>query len=294
MGRVHAMGLSVEDVIYPEASSSSLSDKNGGKSLYACTACGKTFKSQEKLDQHSLTAHSDAKPYTCPVCLKSFRLNEYLKRHMLMHARSSKGEYVCEFCGKQFRLSNNLIEHRRIHTGERPYRCDLCGLTFPQNSTLRRHIVVHTNERAHKCDICGKGFARPNQLSIHRRVHTGEKPFECKVCLKKFNQSSQLTRHMSKYHSDELCHQRQLQQMQQQIINCANDYHYSLHNDLSLKIENQLGPVSGVESGVAMGSSASNRVPTAFTNDEISKWGDVYLPHVESLDSPLNAADKFL
>ncbi|XP_075243723.1 uncharacterized protein LOC142337971 [Convolutriloba macropyga] len=302
--RVHAMGLSVDDVIFPPPQSVT-SATRGKKNALLCNVCGKAFKTKEKLELHCKSVHSDEKPFTCPVCLKSFRLNDYLKRHMLMHARSSKGEYVCEFCGKQFRLSNNLTEHRRIHTGERPYRCDLCGLTFTQNSTLRRHIVVHTNDRQYKCEICGKAFARPNQLTIHQRVHTGEKPFECKVCLHKFNQSSQLTRHMNKYHRDHIT-QRQLLHMQQsQLNNSANGgvYHHIHPGELTLKLDDPLGVATGDGSELGtvvtmsasdVSGSASAAVSGAFVSDDLSKWGDLYLPHADPLDSPLNAADKFL
>ena len=78
---------------------------------------------------------------------------------------------------------------------------------------------------------------------------------------------------------------------------------YLFVGELTLKLDDPLGVATGDGSELGtvvtmsasdVSGSASAAVSGAFVSDDLSKWGDLYLPHADPLDSPLNAADKFL
>ena len=60
-----------------------------------CNVCGKQFKSQKKLSQHSWATHSDEN-LPCSSCDKTFRTKKHLANHMT-DKHTEKEPVQCDF-----------------------------------------------------------------------------------------------------------------------------------------------------------------------------------------------------
>jgi KRAB domain-containing zinc finger protein len=185
-----------------------------GERKYACTVCGKGFKTKFKLSIHS-TTHTKLKAFKCEVegCAKKFARSDVLFAHK---KEAHEGLYhECRECGKRFAKKSNMTRHyKSVHLEEKHYKCFKCGFQFGQNDHLTQHIkTVHDKIRAFKCMHCGKSFGQAGHRKSHmeavhshlrypctwqgctwttvqkalvkyhvRRAHTKEWSLECQLC----------------------------------------------------------------------------------------------------------------
>ncbi|KAJ6627762.1 Zinc finger protein [Pseudolycoriella hygida] len=77
-----------------------------------CQICGKVSTNRKSLLKHQLI-HVEARKdrYKCIVCGKGFRDNTKLKEHSYIHSGVTDA-YSCNFCGKNFRFGSSLSAHR--------------------------------------------------------------------------------------------------------------------------------------------------------------------------------------
>lgn len=181
-----------------------------------CATCNRCFVTQDKLDEHVQTFHSNEQSesssandvnrnvrknsFECPECHKVFGESKILKRHLKIH--SPIKPHSCTECNMSFAESSNLSKHMKKHTGElrnvvgKPNLCSVCGKGFKWASSLSKHMKHHTRHKILNCPYCPKYYVEARSLNIHLRSHTGEKPFVCDVCNKGFTQMGNLEKHI--------------------------------------------------------------------------------------------------
>lgn len=153
------------------------------KRPYACTKCGETFASGDKLRVHDRRKHTGEKPYACrmPGCGWAF-VNSWDRT---VHERTHTGEkrYACEHCGQKFAAKQQMKVHvMRMHTFEKPWKCGECSKAFTTKGQLTEHVRWHTGEKPFECAHpgCGKRFTTKGELTVHVRDHLAVKPFPCR------------------------------------------------------------------------------------------------------------------
>ncbi|XP_067388833.1 zinc finger protein 579 [Emydura macquarii macquarii] len=109
------------------------------------------------------------KGYACSVCGKTFKSKYDLATHFLIH--TGELPYQCGQCGKRFRRLSHLKQHHVTHTGARPFQCVLCQKEFKRLADLARHRQVHEGDKPHQCGVCHKFFSRAYSLLRHQRGH---------------------------------------------------------------------------------------------------------------------------
>ncbi|CAI9721449.1 XP_036358059.1uncharacterized protein LOC115211127 isoform X1 [Octopus vulgaris] len=137
---------------------------------YFCHQCNIEFTNEEKLHQHRISVHEEAKE-NYEVVTGAELLSTLCNRgdgNLLLD------QHICEFCEKGFNSSSALHVHRRIHTGESPYKCHLCNRRFKQNIHLNVHLRTHTGETPYHCQFCDKKFTQNSNQIRHQRMHLAD------------------------------------------------------------------------------------------------------------------------
>lgn len=175
--------LEVQEVNTPITSCAQVRGKFKRPHAYACTKCGATFVSSDKLRVHDRRKHTGEKPYACrmPGCGWAF-VNSWDRT---MHERKHSGErpHACTHCGQRFASNQQRKVHEmRMHTHEKPWECIKCGKKFTTKGQLTEHTRWHTGEKPYECAHpgCGRRFTTKGELTVHARDHLPEKPFPCR------------------------------------------------------------------------------------------------------------------
>ncbi|XP_061419183.1 zinc finger and SCAN domain-containing protein 29-like isoform X1 [Lethenteron reissneri] len=80
---------------------------------------------------------SAERPFACHACGRAFRSKQKLRVHFRTH--TGEKPYGCEECGKRFTRSDHLLNHRRMHSGQKPFLCDICGKAFMFPYAVTQH-----------------------------------------------------------------------------------------------------------------------------------------------------------
>lgn len=83
---------------------------------FLCSQCGKSYKSQTRVDAHVKAVHTTERPFKC------------------------------RFCPKDYKDKKNLVKHERTHTGEKPYSCPHCPRTYNRGVSGNKLLYIQ--------DIC--------------------------------------------------------------------------------------------------------------------------------------------
>ncbi|XP_033339603.1 uncharacterized protein LOC117228050 isoform X2 [Megalopta genalis] len=182
------------------------------KNRFPCDQCDKRFSTKPNLVTHK-RIHSGVRNFTCDQCGKSFIQKGNLEAHFLTH--SADKPYSCTQCSKAFKTPLQLKKHETVHTGAKPHQCAVCGRTFREKGTLREHHRIHTGAMPFTCEFCGKCFRFKGILTTHRRQHTGERPYSCLECQHHFTNWPNYNKHMKRRHGINTSHTKHLSQSQQ-------------------------------------------------------------------------------
>uniref|UniRef100_A0A1B0CX91 Putative c2h2-type zn-finger protein n=1 Tax=Lutzomyia longipalpis TaxID=7200 RepID=A0A1B0CX91_LUTLO len=132
--------------------------------IYDCIYCFKAFMCREKLNEHTVEVHKQArgvyykeivpekkeKIYKCNLCQMSFSKTYAMARHMNLHKEEKK--FCCNICGRGFDDAAKLDHHMKIHTDDRNIKCDICGKSYQSVRNLRRHEIEEQEDNKGKAD----------------------------------------------------------------------------------------------------------------------------------------------
>ena len=143
-------------------------DHNVGIDNLPCHTCGKLFQRQLLLDVHIKNVHEDHN-LLCGDCGRLFKNKQYLRNH-IERIHTSHLDVFCPECGNKFRYKTDLKKHiRRVHS-IREKKCEICDKKFTYNSSLIKHVQsVHEKLKPFHCEVCEFRSARIDNLNLHRR-----------------------------------------------------------------------------------------------------------------------------
>ena len=141
--------------------------------LFLCDLCGHSFKTRKDLSKHA-SLHDSSKHKTCQECGMTFKTSFHLKRHSLTR-HSNIRPYKCTECDMNFARKDKLKQHQAKHINHPLYQCGKCSKGFYRKEHLKDHeISKHSKEYPFSCEHCNKGFVHSKDLHRHIRVrHLG-------------------------------------------------------------------------------------------------------------------------
>ena len=97
--------------------------KNGvarvNKKQFACSVCGKVFKTKACVERHENALHNNVK-HACNICGQKFSFKEALSNHILcIHQGIKKFPCLVAFCDSVFSCTGNRSKHMKmVHSGK--------------------------------------------------------------------------------------------------------------------------------------------------------------------------------
>ncbi|XP_052060492.1 uncharacterized protein LOC127700845 [Mytilus californianus] len=81
---------------------------------YLCEypGCGARYTTSTQLKVHTMSKHTNERPWTCSTCNKGFTTRDKLLRHEQTHV---EGLYDCEICHKKLQSKEGLAIHTKYH-----------------------------------------------------------------------------------------------------------------------------------------------------------------------------------
>jgi transcription elongation factor Elf1 len=163
---------------------------------FKCHSCGKDFKTQTELDDHTKT-HSKEKSISCGKCEKLFGLQSELSAHEKLHTRMKP--YNCQKCGIYFELENDLRDHVKTHIQEESFTCGKCNISFNSKESFKEHEKSHgTAETEFKCQKCEKVYS--SMVKLRRHDWRSHRLVSCNICDEEIESRADISNHRQTKH----------------------------------------------------------------------------------------------
>lgn len=140
---------------------------------FMCNFCGLKYVTNEGLQKHIMTKHTNYAQFQCEHCKKILSQKCHLARHM-KSKHSGVKESVCNICDKAFADKWALEAHMRSHYNKRPYPCSECDKKFVSSSSRNTHIQQIHRKVRFRCDYCEAEFTAKKSLNYHILRHVAE------------------------------------------------------------------------------------------------------------------------
>ncbi|XP_067942837.1 zinc finger protein 699-like [Watersipora subatra] len=147
----------------------------------------------------------DCPGFACSTCGKSFVSQERLKKHSRVHMEwyVARNTFTCKRCGKKLMTRGGYRNHIASHLGDRQFRCHECGKTFFSSSTLCDHVnSLHRPDLTYPCTVCGEEFQDRKRRTRHMNMVHHNYVYQCPVCDFVVRNASQLKTHIQSAHID--------------------------------------------------------------------------------------------
>ena len=102
-----------------------------------CSACEKSFKGPQALEQHMITWHTSERPHKCGMCSKDFPLEYMRDDHQQSH---TERVVYCNFCNKRYSLVQSLRRHIKSLHNKASYACQHCDKQYNRADVLKNHV----------------------------------------------------------------------------------------------------------------------------------------------------------
>ena len=176
---------------------------------FDCDVCNKTFKDQDKFEEHQKMHASKVRLYPCNTCKRKFTTEILRTRHEIIHTdmlTEIKNESDrCLVCNTTLTSKAALEEHMREHRlrlEKEPISCIHCDKAYNKLKNLIRHLKTHDENKTHMCNVCNKMFAMGQDFIDHLNRHKGFSPHSCYICQKSYLEVSKLRIHMRTHSND--------------------------------------------------------------------------------------------
>ena len=111
-------------------------------SHHECYFCDLNFSNRVQMLKHERT---HIQPFYCPECQRTYSSKEKLEIHTV-HAHSEDLPWACQYCKKRFSNQKLRDGHELTHLGFSAYKCRICGIPFTQEHNQKRHEKTYHPE----------------------------------------------------------------------------------------------------------------------------------------------------
>ncbi|XP_075159637.1 uncharacterized protein LOC142232835 [Haematobia irritans] len=147
-----------------------------GITVYICRQCGKVSKSATLFRNHRYIVHQRKPDRKCETCGKLFKTNRHLQEHSSIHSKNAKTgasleQFPCPHCGKIFYSQPKLKAHKwRMHPATPRYYCNVCDKALSTPRRYREHVAAHEKRDLYACVYCPMSFPTSSGIMHHRKT----------------------------------------------------------------------------------------------------------------------------
>ena len=150
--KIHQCNICSETFTTEENLNIHIKSSHTEQNMIKCNQCNETFKTEESLNIHEVTNHIQVITFQCETCTKTFPSEEYLNVH-ISSEHVSEETFKCNECTEVFKGRDSLLYHKiHNHTIQGTNECDLCTFKSSTYENIEAHkkechVLVH-------CTIC--------------------------------------------------------------------------------------------------------------------------------------------
>ncbi|XP_005175531.2 zinc finger protein 808-like [Musca domestica] len=180
---------------------------HGGKAMYLCQFCSKSYHLPNSLSYHirlKHSGHTEVVQMKCHICNKIYYTKKALRQHLSMH--EGKPSFSCKICSKEYFFSSSLSNHMKyFHAPNlkeaKARAAKSTGYSDSEEGKAKRKNRGPPESDPMPCHICNKVYYTKKALNQHLSKHEGRPSFTCKLCFKQYYFSSSFSNHMKYFHA---------------------------------------------------------------------------------------------
>ncbi|KAL1129452.1 hypothetical protein AAG570_013978 [Ranatra chinensis] len=161
--------------------------QRGGKQLYGCKNCGKSYQRSTSLMRHVGYECGKEPQFWCSYCPHRAKQKAALKKHIEEMHNPNPYKFFCQQCG--YKSKRKLLLN------------SIGGSQFFLGVAVLLNEVIGFGA-IHECSTCGKRYRHVESLSRHVGYECGKDPqFQCSQCPHRCKQKASLKKHLEEMHN---------------------------------------------------------------------------------------------